>query len=121
MRENLAGVPLSRLTLTNPTAVCADRTEESSGGMRPQSAQPTRRASALSFEDADDDALGLSAPIRDVRLNLADNESFYRSPQRTRGSAQRPTSAPPERARLAGTVLSNKPPDQTPGNERECP
>jgi hypothetical protein len=86
---------------------------------RPQSAQPARRASALSFDDADDDGLGRSAPVRDVRLNLADNESFYRSPKRTRGSAQRPTSAPPERAYLPGTVLSNKPSDQTPGTERE--
>jgi hypothetical protein len=82
---------------------------------RPQSAKPERRASALSFDDADADPLSRSAPIRDVRLNLADNESFYKSPQRTRGREQRPISAPPERACLPGTVLSSKPRAQTPG------
>ena len=86
---------------------------------RPQSAKPARRASALSFDvsfdDADDDPLSRSAPIRDVRLNLEDNESFYKSPQRTRGREQRPISAPPERACLPGTVLSSKPRVQPPG------
>ena len=82
---------------------------------RPQSAKPARRASALSCDDADDDPLTRSAPIRDVRLNLEDNESFYKSPQRTRGREQRPISAPPERACLPGTVLSSKPRVQPPG------
>ena len=85
---------------------------------RPQSAKPARRASALSFDDADDDPLSRSAPIRDVRLNLEDNESFYKSPQRTRGRDKRPISAPPERACLPGTVLSSKPRAQTPGTVR---
>ena len=45
-------------------------------------------------------------PTRDIRLNMQDNMSFYKSPVRSRREpTSRPTSAPPARAFIPGLLL----------------
>ena len=72
---------------------------------RPQSARPARRVG----NDDNDETRGEGAavmPTRDIRLNMQDNMSFYKSPVRSRReSSARPTSAPPARAFIPGLLL----------------
>jgi hypothetical protein len=76
---------------------------------RPQSAKPASRGFNVDDSDSQQGPLlqggSVASPIRDVRLNLSDNEHFYKSPPAR--MAQRPTSAPPARAAVPGTVLTS--------------
>jgi hypothetical protein len=81
--------------------------------MRPQSALPSSRREIQEEKEGSGDVEKYRVPTRDIRLNLQDNESFYRAPSAARSRREptskhpssRPTSAPPVRTFVPGVLL----------------